>query len=54
MYSLIYFLTILGSAICGFGGAILWVAEGHYASICATDKNKGFFNGTFWAFMQSS
>ena len=44
-------LNIFGACCCGFGAAILWVAEGHYASICASDTNKGLFNSTFWAFM---
>jgi hypothetical protein len=54
MRGFIYFLNIFGACICGFGGAILWVAEGHYASTCASDKNKGLFNSTFWSFMQAS
>jgi MFS family permease len=47
--------TILTTAIlCGFGGSILWVAQGNYLSICATDQNKGLFSAIFWAVYMGS
>ena len=40
--------TMLTTAIlCGFGGSILWVAQGNYLSICATEQNKGLFSAIF-------
>ena len=48
------FMNITGSIICGFGSAILWVAEGRYISRIANDSNKGTYNSVLWAFMQTS
>ena len=42
--------NLLGASICGFGAAILWVAQGKYISECANDGNKGMFNSIFWSF----
>ena len=44
---------IVVSCINGFGGAIIWVAQGRYISRIATDKNKGTFNSIFWAILMS-
>jgi MFS family permease len=41
-------MLILSSIICGAGNSIIWVAHGSYISECATDLNKGLFNGFFW------
>jgi len=43
----IIIFTLVSSATAGFGGGILWVAQGKYMSECATDENKGFFLWTF-------
>lgn len=42
------------AACCGFGAAILWVAQGRYISRIATDENKGTYFSIFWAFFMSS
>jgi hypothetical protein len=42
------------SAISGFFGSLLWVAEGKYISDCATEKTKGFYFSYFWAFYMQS
>lgn len=42
-------LIMFSAGLNGFGGAILWVAEGEYVSQCATETNKGLFNSVFWA-----
>lgn len=47
---LIYLAAILN----GFGASILWLSQGKYITKCATDSNKGLFNGTFWAIFMSS
>lgn len=47
-------LSIVSAAINGFGAGILWVAQGMYVAECATDENKGFFFGYFWAFFMAS
>jgi hypothetical protein len=52
--SFIIFLLYLTTGLEGFGGAILWVAEGEYISNCANDANKGMFMGTFRAIYMSS
>jgi MFS family permease len=43
----IIIFTLFSSAVAGFGGGLLWVAQGNYMSECATDNNKGFFFGLF-------
>jgi hypothetical protein len=50
----IILIVYLSAAVNGFGASILWVAEGQYISRCANEKNKGFFNSTFWAIFMSS
>ena len=45
---------IITAAMNGFGAAMLWVAQGKYISQCASEENKGIFNGIFWAFYQAS
>ena len=44
------FLLILSAVLNGFGGSIIWVAEGSYVASCATSKTRGFFYGFFWMF----
>ena len=44
---------LLGSCLNGFGGSIMWVAQGRYISRIATDQNKGTFNSVFWAVAMS-
>lgn len=50
----IKFIIIICAAACGFGAAILWVAQGRYISRIANNENKGFYNSTFWAFFMST
>ena len=38
----------------GVGGSILFVAEGNFVSLCATDENKGVMNSVFWGIFQTS
>jgi MFS family permease len=47
-------LSIFSAAVNGFGSGVLWVAQGKYVGECATDSNKGFFFGYFWAFFMAS
>ena len=47
-------LMIVTAGINGIGAGILWVAQGKYISTCASEQNKGFYNGYFWAIMVSS
>lgn len=47
-------VNLIISAISGFFGSLLWVAEGTYISSCANEKTKGFFFSYFWMwYMQS-
>ena len=50
----ITFLSLFSAAVNGFGAGVLWVAQGKYVAECATDANKGFFFGYFWAFFMAS
>ena len=54
MYSFIYVFQLLSAILCGFGGSILWVAQGKYISQCANDSNKGLYNAVFWAFLMTA
>jgi hypothetical protein len=47
MYNLSYAVVMTGAVINGMGESILWVAAGHYVSLCANDSNKGKFNSVF-------
>lgn len=50
-----YFTTnLIISAVSGFFGSLLWVAEGKYISDCATEETKGFYFSYFWAFYMQS
>ena len=50
----VYTVILLFSFLRGFGEAILFVASGKYIADCATDSNKGFFFGYFWAIFMGS
>ena len=52
--TLISVVILIAAAINGFGASILWVAQGKYISMCASNENKGSYNGIFWAFFMSS
>jgi hypothetical protein len=45
---------LLGSAMGGFAQAILWIGQGEYISLCATESTKGFYFGFFWVFFMTS
>ena len=47
-------MSLFSAAVNGFGAGVLWVAQGKFVGECATDTNKGFFFGYFWAFFMSS
>ena len=42
---ILYTANIFG----GIGSALIWVAQGEYTSLCATEETKGFYMGHFWA-----
>ena len=52
--SFIIFLSLFSAAVNGLGSSVLWVAQGKYVGECASEKNKGFFFGYFWAFFMGS
>lgn len=43
-------INLIISAVSGFFGCLLWVAEGKYISESATEDTKGFYFSYFWAF----
>jgi hypothetical protein len=47
-------MIILASIIGGAGNSIIWVAHGCYISECASESNKGAFNGFFWIILQAA
>jgi MFS family permease len=46
--SFIRFILLFTGLIGGIGSAITWVSHGAYISNCASNKNKGIFNGYAW------
>jgi MFS family permease len=52
--NLVITVLIVSSALSGFGQAIVWVAEGEYMSLCATESTKGFYFGYFWSWYMAS
>jgi hypothetical protein len=55
-YSESFYTTtnLIISAVSGFLGSLLWVAEGKYISDCASEETKGFYFSYFWAFYMQS
>jgi len=51
-----FVITILyvGQVITGLGQSMIWVAQGEYISLCATDDTRGFYFGLFWSIYMSS
>jgi hypothetical protein len=49
-------MTILyiGSVLVGLGASLIWVAQGEFTSICASEETKGFYFGYFWAMYMSA
>jgi hypothetical protein len=47
-------VNLIISAVSGFLGSLLWVAEGKYISECATEETRGFYFSYFWAFYMTS
>ena len=47
-------MIILASLVGGAGNSIIWVAHGSYISQCASESNKGAFNGFFWIILQAA
>merc|ERR1711865_904264 len=47
-------VVIGGNALCGFGAAILWTAQGRMILEYTNDENRGFLFGIFWAFFQAA
>jgi len=41
-------MGILGSVGSGLGQALLWIAQGEYIGMCATERTQGFYFGFFW------
>jgi hypothetical protein len=47
-------ILIVAASFNGFGAAILWCSYGNCVSLCATQKSKGFYFGTFWFSIMAS
>lgn len=41
-------MIILTAVFNGFGAGILWVAQGEYVTLCATEETKGFYFSYFF------
>lgn len=38
----------------GLGQALLWIAQGEYIGLCATEATQGFYFGYFWGMFNIS
>ena len=47
-------LLYMGSALLGFGGAMMWVAQGHFLTINSSPETMERNSGFFFAIFQSS
>lgn len=54
MHWVIYVLILVTAAINGMGCSLFWAVSANYVNRCATDKNKGLFNGILWMWVQLS
>ena len=41
-------ILIIGNFLTGVGQGILWVAQGEYVGLCATEETKGFYYALYW------
>ena len=47
-------MLIITAAITGAGAGILWVAQGKFLTLCATNNNRGFIAAYFWMIFMGS
>jgi MFS family permease len=47
-------VVIVSAILIGLGAGPLWVSQSFYISECATDQNKGRFNGIFFSIFTTS
>ena len=47
-------ILVIGNVMTGVGQGLLWVAQGEYISLCATESTKGFYYALYWAFYMLS
>lgn len=47
-------MLFLSNAICGIGVAMIWIPQGEYMSLCASEDTKGFYFGYFWVWYMSA
>jgi MFS family permease len=45
---------IIASVLSGAGEALIWIGQGNYISLCATDSTQGFYFGYNWAIYMTS
>jgi len=54
MYYVIYVLILVTASLNGMGCSLFWAVSANYVNRCATNKNKGLFNGILWMWVQLS
>jgi len=47
-------IYLIASALCGFGAAILWTAQGSFLTRCSVPDKMGFHTGLFFALCQAN
>jgi phosphotransferase system glucose/maltose/N-acetylglucosamine-specific IIC component len=45
---------VISSIISGLGMAFIWIAQGEYVALCASEETKGFYFGYFWLWYMSA
>jgi len=41
-------ILVVGNALTGCGQGIIWVAQGEFVGMCATEETKGFYYALYW------
>jgi len=52
--SFITVILFVSNALAGIGVAMIWIPQGEYMSLCATEDTKGFYFGYFWVWYMSA
>jgi len=47
-------ILIVGNVLTGCGQGIIWVAQGEFVGMCATEETKGFYYSLYWGLYMMS
>ena len=53
-HSFITAVLLISNALTGVGDALIWIVQGEYLALCATEETKGFYYGYFWVWFMGA